>query len=249
MPADHSADDSARDRDQFMTTRWSVVLAAGRAESDDPQRALTSLCEQYWFPLYAYVRRQVPSPHDAQDLTQAFFAELLEKDFVQSADPQRGRFRAFLLTAMRNFLAKQWRKAKAQRRGGGRAAISLDFDSAAARYALELRSTLTPEAEFDRQWAVTLLNRVLQQLADECAAAGKERLFERTKGFLVGDPDQTTYAAVAPELNMTEAAVKMAVHRLRSRYRELLRREIAGTVADPQDVDDEIRQLFAALQA
>jgi RNA polymerase sigma-70 factor (ECF subfamily) len=234
--------------DQFATTRWSIVLAAGRRSSSGSRRALASLCESYWQPLYAYVRRRVGDVAEAQDLTQAFFAELLEKNYVGSATPARGRFRAFLLTSFKHFLSKQWQKAKAQKRGGGRTGIPLDFESADARGGIEHRPGLTAEQLYDRQWAVALLDQVMKRLEAECAQSGKERQFEQIKGFLIGDHAGTTYAAVAGALNITEAAAKMAAHRLRRRYRDLLREEIAQTVAGPDDVDDEIRKLFATLE-
>lgn len=246
---DRESKDSIEEaRDQFATTRWSVVLAASRRSPEDSRRALASLCESYWFPLYAYVRRRVPDADEARDLTQAFFAELLEKDYVSTAAPERGRFRAFLLTAFKHFLSKQWKKAKAQKRGGGRSAIPLDFEAADARCNLDPSGGMTPEQLYHRQWAVNLLDQIMNRLEAECAQTGKEKQFEQLKGFLIGDHAGRTYAAVAEELNMTEGAAKMAAHRLRVRYRELLRDQIAGTVPGPRDVDDEIRELFATLE-
>lgn len=234
--------------DEFATTRWSVILAAGCRSSSESSRALASLCESYWFPLYAYVRRRVADPEEAQDLTQAFFAELLEKEYVRAATPERGRFRAFLLTAFKHFLSKQWRKARAHKRGAGKSCISLDFQAADARCTLEPASDLTAEDLYNRHWAVTLLDHVMQRLEQECVRSGKREQFERLKGFLVGDHAGVTYAAAARELGITEAAAKMAAHRLRVRYRQLLRDEMAGTVSGPGEVEDEIRQLFATLE-
>jgi len=233
---------------QFATTRWSIVMSAGHTSSPDSRRALESLCETYWYPLYAYVRRRVPDVNEAQDLTQAFFAELLEKNFVGSATPARGRFRAFLLTAFKHFLSKEWDKAKAQKRGGGRAPISLDFNSADSRISIEPSSGLTADQLYDRQWAVTLLGQILDRLESEFDRDGKAKHFEELKGFIIGDHGGTTYADIATRLNMTEAAAKMAGSRTRLRYRELLRDEIAQTVAGPDDVDDEIRNLFSTLE-
>ena len=230
---------------QFDTTHWSVVLAAGRRSSANSEKALESLCRTYWYPLYAYVRRRVADVHEAQDLTQEFFARLLEKNYLAEAQPQRGRFRAFLLTTFKHFLSKEWDKAKAQKRGGGRAPIPLDFDSGDSRYSVEPSESLTAEQLYDRQWAVTLLDRVMDRLRDEFIRAGKTVPFERLKGFLIGQHSNVTYADIADELGMTEGTVKMTAHRMRQRYRELLRSEIAQTVADPGDVDDEIRDLFA----
>ncbi|MFQ5734204.1 MAG: RNA polymerase sigma factor [Planctomycetaceae bacterium] len=232
----------------FATTRWSVVILAGRNSSPDSRRALGSLCEAYWYPLYAYVRRRVPDVNEAQDLTQAFFAKLLEKNYIGSATPERGRFRAFLLTAFKHFLSKEWDKAKTQKRGGGRAPISLDFESADSRISIEPSSGLTAEQLYDRHWAVTLLGQILARLESEFARDGKTSQFAELKGFIIGDHSGTTYSDVAVRLNITEAAAKMAGSRVRRRYRELLRDEISQTVAEPDEVDDEIRNLFATLE-
>ncbi len=233
---------------QFTTTCWSVVLSAGRNSSPDSKRALASLCETYWRPLYAYVRRRVPDVSEAQDLTQAFFAELLEKNYVGSATPERGRFRAFLLAALKHFLSKQWEKAKAQKRGGGRASISLDFESADSSLRIEPASGLTAEQIYDQQWAIALLGQIMERLKSEFDRTGKAKRFDELKGFLVGDHAGTTYAQAAARLNMTEAAAKKVGSRMRRRYRELLREEIAQTVAGPDEVDEEIRKLFATLE-
>lgn len=237
-----------RQNHAFATTRWSVVISAGRDSSPDSMQALESLCEAYWYPLYAYVRRRVPDVSEAQDLTQAFFAELLEKNYVGTATPQRGRFRAFLLTAFKHFLSKQWEKAKAQKRGGGRAPISLDFQSADSSFRIEPASGLTAEQFYDQQWAITLLGQIMQRLQNEFDRADKSQQFQELKGFIIGEHTGTTYAQAAANLNMTEAAAKQAGSRMRRRYRELLREEIAQTVEGPNEVDDEIRNLFAILQ-
>jgi RNA polymerase sigma-70 factor (ECF subfamily) len=209
---------------------------------------LESLCETYWYPLYAYVRRRVADVSEAQDLTQAFFAELLEKNYVGSATPNRGRFRAFLLTAFKHFLSKEWEKAKAQKRGGGRAPIPLDFESADSKIRIETASGLTAEQFYDQQWAIALLGLIMEQLEAEFEQSGKTNLFEELKGFIIGDHAGTTYRQVAEKLNMTEAAAKKAGSRMRRRYRELLREEIAQTVEGPAEVDDEIRNLFTTLE-
>ena len=232
---------------QFATTHWSVVLAAGRRGSSDCEAALETLCKTYWCPLYAYVRRRVPDVHEAQDLTQAFFERLLEKDYVADADPKRGRFRAFLLTAFKHFLSKEWDKARAQKRGGGRAFISLDFAAGESRYLREPADELTPERVYDRQWALTLLEQVLARLRDEFVRAGQADLFEQLKVFITARTTAAGYAGTAGELNISEGAVRVAVHRLRRRYRQLLRAEIAQTVSEPGSVEDEIRSLFSAL--
>ncbi len=223
-------------------------MAAGDARREDAQDALSQLCEVYWYPLYAYVRRRVPDVSEAQDLTQAFFAELLEKNYVGSATPDRGRFRAFLLTAFKHFLSKEWQKAKAQKRGGGRAPIPLDFESADSSIRIEPASGLTAEQFYDQQWAIALLGQIMERLAAEFEQSGKTKLFEELKGFIIGDHAGATYRQVAEKLNMTEAAAKKAGSRLRRRYRELLREEIAQTVEEPAEVDDEIRNLFTTLE-
>lgn len=207
------------------------------------------LCETYWLPLYGYVRRRVPDIAEAHDLTQAFFVELLTKNYVGSATPERGRFRAFLLTSFKHFLSKEWHRAKAQKRGGGRVPISLDFATADSRISIEpVAVGLTPEQLYDRQWAVTLLGRIMECLSREFAEAGRSQHFEELKPFLVGEHSGTTYVDVAARLNMTTAAAKMAASRMRRRYRELLREEIAQTVSGPDEIDDEIRNLFILLK-
>ena len=233
----------------FATTRWSIVVAAGHRSSPDSQRALESLCQAYWYPLYAYVRRRVTDVSEAQDLTQAFFAELLEKNYVESATPERGRFRAFLLTAFKHFLSRQWEKARAKKRGGGRAPISLDFDMADSRFSTELASGLTAEQIYEQQWALALLQQTLERLESDFVGVGKALQFQTLKGFMIGEHSGTTYAAAAARLNMTEAAAKMAASRMRRRYRQLMRDEIAQTVSGPDEVDDEIRKLFTALES
>jgi DNA-directed RNA polymerase specialized sigma24 family protein len=242
------SDSAAGDDHQFAATRWSVVLVAGRRSSPDSRRALQSLCEAYWYPLYAYVRRRVSDVNDAHDLTQAFFAELLAKNYVGTAQAERGRFRAFLLTALKHFLSKEWEKARAQKRGGGKAPIPLDFESADSHYSIEPARGLTAEQIYDREWAVALLGRIVQRLEQESTQADKPRQFQELKGFLIGEHGGSTYADAATRLGVTEAAVKMAASRMRRRYRELLRDEIAETVSGPEEVEDEIRKLFTTLQ-
>jgi len=232
---------------QFDTTHWSVVLAAGHRSSPDSDMALESLCRTYWYPLYAYARRRVPNAHEAQDLTQEFFSRLLEKNYVAEADPGRGRFRAFLLTAFKHFLSKEWDKTKAQKRGGGQSVVSLDFDFGETRYALEPADEETPERLFDRQWAITAMDQVLSQLRSEFVQGGREEQFERLKVFLSGRPAAGSYEKAAVSLGMSVGAVQVAAHRLRRRYRELLEQEIAQTVASPDDIQDEVHSLFAAL--
>lgn len=244
MSAEKSNAPLGVDVQNFATTHWSVVLAAGDRRRDDAQRALTKLCEAYWYPLYGYVRRRVESVDDAHDLTQAFFERLLKKNYLAEADPQRGRFRAFLLTAFKHFLSKEWEKAKAQKRGGGRSPISLDFAYGDSQLTLQPAGGLTAEQMYERQWAITLLSRVMQRLERELEKAGKRSQFERLKDFIVITKNDTSYADVASELGMTESAARMATSRMRRRYRQFLRVEIAQTVSSQEDIDDEIRQLF-----
>jgi len=232
---------------QFGSTHWSVVLEAAHESSPGSEEALVTLCQTYWYPLYAYVRRRVSDVHEAQDVTQEFFARLLEKNYLAQATPERGRFRSFLLTMFKHFLANEWNKARAQKRGGGQRPISLDLASAESRFGLEPADDLTPEKLYERRWAVTVMSNVLTRLRVEYAGKRKEEQFERLKVFLSGERAAGAYAKVAQSLGMTVNAVQVAVHRMRRRYRELLRAEIADTVADPAEVDEEIRNLFAVL--
>jgi RNA polymerase sigma factor (sigma-70 family) len=232
---------------RFATTRWSVVVAAGRTPSPDTRQALAALCEAYWYPLYAFVRRKGHSVDDAQDLTQAFFAELLEKDRLRAADRERGRFRTFLLASLEHFLANQWRRAGAAKRGRGRPTISLDLERGESQYRLEPAHELTPEKLYERRWALTMLDNALSKLREEYAQREKLDLFDRLRGCLGGDKQRVPYAQLAADLDMTEAAIKVAVHRLRKRYRDILRAEIAETVDSPEEIDDELRDLFRAV--
>ncbi len=235
--------------DRFLTTHWSLVLRAGGEESSQAEEALAELCECYWYPLYAFVRRRGNQAAEAQDLTQEFFLRLLEKNYVAQAQRERGRFRAFLLASMKNFLANQRDRERAVKRGGGRRIVSLDFRTAEARYAREPRDDATPERLFERQWTLTLLARVLDGLRAQYAAAGNERQFERLKAFITSEKGAVPYAEVGEELGLSEGAVKTAVHRLRKRYRKLLEREIGQTVEDPAEIESELKQLFASLAA
>ncbi|HUT35820.1 MAG TPA: sigma-70 family RNA polymerase sigma factor [Planctomycetota bacterium] len=231
----------------FATTHWSLVLAAAQQDSPASREALATLCEAYWYPLYAYARRRGRSADDAQDLTQSFFAALLEKHFLATADRERGRFRSFLLTAFQRFLSKEHDRAMAQKRGGLRRTLSLDAESGERRYLLEPSHDWTPERVYERRWALTLLERVMARLRQHYADAAKPQLFDGLKVFLAGEGGAPAHRDVAAELGMSEGAVKVAVHRLRRRYRELLRAEVAQTIADPSDVDDELGVLLAAL--
>jgi RNA polymerase sigma-70 factor (ECF subfamily) len=232
---------------QFASTRWSLVAAAGQRESPESAAALATLCRLYWYPLYAYARRRLPSAEDAQDLTQDFFAQLLEKEYLRQVDRQRGSFRSFLLTAFKHFLAKQRDRAHAQKRGGGRSHLPLDFQAGERRYQLEPTHATDAEALYERRWAMTLLEQTLAHLRDELTRAGKERLFEALKGTLTGEDAPRPYAELAEEMGLSTEAIKVTVHRLRRRYGELLRTEIAQTVSAPEEIEDELRNLFAAV--
>jgi RNA polymerase sigma factor (sigma-70 family) len=231
---------------RFSTTRWSVVLAAGR-DTADGRDSLARLCQSYWRPLYAYVRRRGYSPEDAQDLTQAFFARLMEKHWVAAADQARGRFRSFLLAALNHFLADEWDRARAQKRGDGIAFLSLDLATAEAQYAREPVDAETPERIFERRWALTLLGQVLDRLRSEYERDGRGALFDALHPTLAGERTTQPYRELARTLGLSEAAVKSAVHRLRQRYRQLLREEIAVTLDGDDGIDDELRHLFAVL--
>ncbi len=232
---------------RFMTTHWSVVLAAKSAASPKRTEALSTLCETYWFPLYAFLRRNGHGTAHAEDLAQAFFAQLLDKDYLRQVEPEKGKFRTFLLTALKHFVSKQRKYDRALKRGGGRTILSLDVEDAENRYSLEPVDRLTPEMLFERSWAMTVLRRAMDRLQGEAATVRKKRLYEELSGYLTAQRACVPYADIAEELGMTEGAVKVAIHRMRSRYREILRDEIAQTVADEQQIDDEIRDLFSAL--
>jgi RNA polymerase sigma-70 factor (ECF subfamily) len=225
------------------------VLTAGRSETPRARTALEQLCRHYWQPLYTYVRRVGHPREEAQDLTQEFFARLLERNTVAKADPARGRFRSFLLGSLKNFLAHEWEKARAQKRGGRVQVIPLEFDTAETRCAPELANTDTPDKIFDRQWALSLLDIVLARLRADYADCGKDDLFLALKETLTGGRSEIPYRKLGGRLGMSEGAVKTAAHRLRQRYRELLREEIVNTVAGPEEAAEELRQLFAALGA
>lgn len=233
--------------DIFATTRWTVVLHAGRKSSPQSDRALGELCQTYWYPLYAYVRRQGKTKEDAEDLVQAFFARFLEKNYLEGLSAELGKFRAFLLASLKHFLANEWDKSQRQKRGGGAAHLSLDWQSADERYHLDPPDPSSPDRVFDREWALALLERVITRLRDECAKDDKAALFEQTKGYLMVGEKLIPYAEAARSLGLEEGAVRVAVHRLRRRYRELLRDEIAQTLSDPAQVSEELRSLQAAL--
>lgn len=223
------------------------MLAAGDTASPRSDEALAQLCQACWYPLYAFVRRQGHGPHDAQDLTQEFFARLLAKKYLADVQRERGKFRSFLLAALKHFLANEWDKARAEKRGGGHTAIPLDVGTAEMRYGAEPADTETADKLFDRRWALTLLDQVLVRLRQEHVAEGKARQFDELKSCLTEGKGSIRYAELGARLDLSEGAVKVAVHRLRQRYREVLRAEIANTVATAAEVEEELRHLFAAL--
>jgi RNA polymerase sigma factor (sigma-70 family) len=232
----------------FATTHWSVVLAVGQQGSPEAAAALERLCRTYWYPLYVYIRRHGHSVEDAQDLTQQFFAQVLRKGSIGLADPERGRFRTFLLHALRNFLANEWKRARRIKRGGGAACLSLDLEDAEQRYSKEQPAvTITPERAYEKRWAMTLLERVLADLQQEYAHAGNDRVFDELSDLLWGKDSSISYAQIGRRLGMAEGAVRGAMHRLRERYRERLRTEVAHTVADFQEVDEELRYLIGVV--
>ena len=231
----------------FPVTQWTVVLAAGGTPSPESAAALERLCSSYWYPLYAFVRRSGYSPADAEDLTQEFFARLLEHNWIAHADRHKGRFRSFLLIAMKRFLAKEWDKAKTLKRGGQVRLVPLQLDAAETRYTREPADTRKPEQVYEKQWALTLLGSVLNLLREDYARDGKGALFQALEPCLIGSRETQPYAALGAQLGMTEGAVRMAVCRLRERYRECLKEEIGHTVASPAEVDGELRHLFRVL--
>ena len=234
---------------KFPPTLWSIVLKAGGECSAQSQEALAKLCDAYWYPLYAFVRRQGKSLHDAEDLTQGFFLHLFEKNGLDKVRPEKGRFRSFLLASLKHFLADEWEKSTAQKRGGGVSVVSFEVANAEERYRSEPVEQSDPEKLYERRWAITLLDRVLVRLEGEFAAAGRKDRFDQLHIFLSGDRENVTYGEAASRLGMTEGAVKIAVLRLRQRYRELLLTEVANTVASEKEVKEEMRHLFAVLGA
>ena len=232
--------------DQFRTTHWGLVAQAGEHESAASAEALETLCRAYWYPLYAYVRRKGHDATESQDLIQEFFARFLASHSVRSVDRRKGRFRSFLLGSMEHFLAKQWNHARRLKRGGGLVIFSLD-DDPEQRYGLEPADEMTPERIFERRWALLLLENSMSRLRLECAEKGKADLFDRAKSLISGDRASEPYADLATVTRMTEGALRVAVHRLRQRYGELLRDEIAQTVSSPEEFNVELRALFAAL--
>ena len=235
----------------FVTTRWSVVLAAQDKASPGSAAALETLCRAYWYPLYAFVRQRGHSPHDAQDLTQEFIARLLEKDYLKTAAPEKGRFRTFLRVVLKRFLANEWDRASAQKRGGGQMHVPLDTEAGESRYQIEHQGESSSggndETIYDRRWALALLDQTMAWLREEFVLASKAGAFEEMKQFLAAERGAIPYGEIAARLGMTEGAARVAVHRLRKRFREIFREEIAHTVASPEEFEDEVRHLMAAL--
>lgn len=234
---------------RFVTTRWALVEAAGDSSPAQAHEALAALCQTYWPPLYSYLRRHGHDREEAQDLVQGFFARLLERRDVRTADPSRGRFRSFLLTALKRYVINERERATSVKRGGPHLPLSLDFDTAERRDALEPRTHDTPERVFDRRWAAISLDRAVQRLRNESHESGKGALVDALVPYLTETTDLPPYSAVARTLGLSEGAVKVAVHRLRHRFGAILRLEIADTVLAPEDVDDEVRELIRAVSA
>jgi RNA polymerase sigma-70 factor (ECF subfamily) len=240
--------DFGKTADIFVTTRWTIVLAAADRSTPEAERALEEICSIYWFPIYAYIRRRNHSPEDAEDLTQEFFRRLLEMHWIGDADRAKGRLRAFLITALKHFLAKEWRRASAEKRGGGQHLISIDSGIAESRYAsTEKNPSIEAEALYDREWSLTLLELTMKRLQTEYAEAGKAERFATLKGGLFAPHQEVDYPALAASLDLSIAAAQTAVHRLRKRFRELYREEVAQTLPPGADLDEELRHLAASL--
>jgi RNA polymerase sigma factor (sigma-70 family) len=237
------------DRRRFQTTHWSVVLQCQEEDTPAGREALSRLCEAYWYPLYVYIRSQGYAQHDAQDLVQSYFLELFEKNLLQEATPAKGRFRSFLLACLKHFLAHERQRAQAKKRAPEGAVLSLDFEQAEDRYRIEPVDELTPEAVFERRWALTVIERALGRLEGEQRARGREERFRCLGPYLAMGGPQRPYKELADQLGMSEGAIKVAVRRLRLRFGDLLREEIAQTVADPTEIDEEIRTLLARAEA
>jgi RNA polymerase sigma-70 factor (ECF subfamily) len=248
-PDSEARPDSFSGRAKFPATLWSVVLLAGQNASEQSREALAALCRAYWLPLYAYLRRQGKSPHDAEDLTQGFMLHLLEKETLTRVNREKGKFRSFLLASLQYYLANERDRQSAQKRGGGVNLVQLDADDAEERYQSALADQLDPAKVFDRRWATTLLDRALGRLEAEHSGADRAKRFRELQVFLLGDPKTISYAEAGKRIGIKEGAVKVAVLRLRQRFGELLRVEVADTVASPTDVEEEMRHLFASLSA
>lgn len=239
--------DEVAGRSGFATTQWSLVLRAAQPSDAEARSAMEVLCGRYWFPLYAFARRRVSTIEEAQDLTQEFFLRLIEKNTLAAATPDRGRFRSFLLTSLRNFLANEWDRRSAKKRGGQMSCLSIDWEAGESRFSIASGDVRSPEQEFERQWALTLLDVVIQRLQKEFADAGKSRQFEVLRETLTGQSGKVNYAEMSTVLRLSEDATRQAAHRLRRRYRELLREEVAATLCGSEEIEDEIDRLFEAL--
>lgn len=249
MPPEPTHSDLSPHSDRwFPSTHWSVVLAAGETTCPQAQQALEKLCQAYWYPLYAFVRRSGSNREDAQDLTQELFAQMVARDSLRGVGPEKGRFRSFLLVCMKHLLSKEYQRARRQKRGGGAAMVPLDAEPAEDRYGADPGHEETPEKLFERTWALEVMGRAMSRLRQECLGTRNGTLFEELKSVLSGEKDNTRYRDIAARLNMTEAAIKQAVRRLRERYRESLRAEIADTVASSDEIDSEIRHLLSVLR-
>jgi RNA polymerase sigma factor (sigma-70 family) len=246
MTSKHSSESISARGDIFATTHWTVVLAAGKRHTPQSDRALEELCRTYWFPLYAYVRRRGHNKEDAEDSVQEFFARFLAKNYLAGLSAERGRFRAFLLASLKHFLINEWKKSQRLKRGGGEKILSLDWQTADTKFQVAATNEPSPDKVFDREWALALLAKVIERLQTECEADGKTKLFEQLKIFLTVGKGAWSHADAAKNLGMDETAVRVAVHRLRKRYRILLREEISQTLTDATDVDEEMRALFGA---
>jgi RNA polymerase sigma-70 factor (ECF subfamily) len=246
LTSEHSTPVSSAPSDVFATTHWTVVLAAGRRHTPQSDHALEELCRSYWFPLYAYVRRRGHSKQDAEDSVQEFFARFLAKNYLAGLSAERGRFRAFLLTSLKHFLINEWKKSQRLKRGGGEKNLSLDWQTADTKFQVASTAEPSPDQAFDREWALALLAKVIERLQTECEADGNAKLFEQLKIFLTAGKGESAQSETARSLGMAEGAVRVAIHRLRKRYRQLLRDEITQTLAEPTQVDEEMRALFGA---
>jgi len=248
MPDPAPNDSTSRPDGLFATTLWTTVLRAGGTETTQARAALERLCRAYWYPLYAHARRRGHSPHDAQDIVQGFFADLIERSPFQQLSPDKGRFRSFLLAALNHFMADERDRRLAAKRGGGQITFSMDDTTAKNRFSHEPASDTSPEKDFDRCWALTVLQKALDELAEEQAAAGKESLFEKLRPFLTDATGSGDYEALSRELTVPANTLAVTVRRLRQRYRELVRAEIAETVNSPADVETEMGHLLAAMR-
>jgi RNA polymerase sigma-70 factor (ECF subfamily) len=233
----------------FSTTHWSVVLEAGQKDAPGAEKALERLCQTYWYPLYVFIRRKGHPPHDAQDLTQEFFARFLEKNYVSLADQSRGKFRTFLLRSLEHFLINEWTKAQTAKRGGPHKTLSWDEQEAERRFSAEAVDGIPPDKAFEKRWAMSLLDEVMAQLGTEFSGTDKRRLYEALKGSVMGDQSTVSYQEIGASQGMAEGAVKVAAHRMRQRYRELLRAEVGRTVATSAEVDEELRYLAGVLRS